>query len=477
MFYIRPTVLIRLRYLLLLLMLSGTACKKNFLDVSDNSYINRQSYVRDIVTMQQYLNGIYLRLSTNADASVLMVYNDLVADNVMPIASFPELVPHYRWEQEVSDEPKTTDASLNTLYIQLYKLIRDCSFVVSDADKYRESDPVKSDHIKGQALAIRAMLHLKLLDHFAQTYVFSTDGSHPGIAYITTDDPTVPVERNSVKAAYELLLKDLKASLLLMDPSANDVRFMNHAAAEGLLARALLNIGNYNEAVYFSRRVTDKYLLLTAQNGYPDSLFRRATLSDNEVLMQLPPSIDAVNTSFIGRYYAMPRFEATPEVAGLLTANANDLRSKWCLQSGGWKVTKYPKGVAKIHTVPEADYYQPIIRCSELYLIAAESYANLNRTDSAIYFLDAIRKRADPQTASTVASGNALVELIRLERRKELAFEGFRMTDLQRWKLGVHRITVYADAPKELPFGSDHAIAPLPLTEVTISKMPQNKGY
>ncbi|WP_315816497.1 RagB/SusD family nutrient uptake outer membrane protein [Paraflavitalea speifideaquila] len=76
---------------------------------------------------------------------------------------------------------------------------------------------------------------------------------------------------------------------------------------------------------------------------------------------------------------------------------------------------------------PSIDYYPPIIRSSEMYLTAAEASAKINDDNTAKFYLNAIRKRADPTIADITATGNALIDSIYKERRKELCFEGFRM--------------------------------------------------
>jgi hypothetical protein len=70
-----------------------------------------------------------------------------------------------------------------------------------------------------------------------------------------------------------------------------------------------------------------------------------------------------------------------------------------------------------------------------------------------------------------------LLDLIYKERRKELAFESLRMYDLQRWKKGVNRIDVMAGSPANLPYPSNKAIAPIPLSDVKLAGLTQNQDY
>lgn len=113
--------------------------------------------------------------------------------------------------------------------------------------------------------------------------------------------------------------------------------------------------------------------------------------------------------------------------------------------------------------------------------------------DPKIYeYLDMIRDRAGmpPVDRSKYATQEKLRELVRRERRVELAFEGHRLMDIRRWKIGeeVMNCSVYgAKMPdsEELFFVEERRfnperdyLWPIPLTEITSNeKMVQNPGY
>ncbi len=76
------------------------------------------------------------------------------------------------------------------------------------------------------------------------------------------------------------------------------------------------------------------------------------------------------------------------------------------------------------------------------------------------------------------ATGEALRDSLYKERRKELAFEGGRMFDLQRWHLPVQRTDVASGTTAtNLPFPSNKAIAPIPIQDVKIEGIKQNIDY
>lgn len=91
-----------------------------------------------------------------------------------------------------------------------------------------------------------------------------------------------------------------------------------------------------------------------------------------------------------------------------------------------------------------ADLYRtglniPLIRYAEVLLTYAEAKIELNQIDQSVYdAIDKVRNRAGmPSLDKTVYnSQDKLREAVRRERRVELALEGLRWYDIQRWKIG-----------------------------------------
>ena len=87
----------------------------------------------------------------------------------------------------------------------------------------------------------------------------------------------------------------------------------------------------------------------------------------------------------------------------------------------------------------------PVLRLSELYLIAAEAAVKLNNNDKAVKYLDAIVSRANPER--TVQGKTVTLDDVLLERRKELFGEGHRFFDALR----NHQTIVRKESTKEFP--------------------------
>lgn len=477
----------------LLLFTGWSGCTKSFLDVGENREVYRQSYVRDLVTMQHFMNGVYIELSWNFEQGYKTAYADLVADNLrQPSATASNLmIPHYSWsqypDQERNSQIGASTQNMNAVWKTGYLIIRSCNFVIEDIGRYENENPALAANIKGQAYAMRAYVHSVLVNIFAQCYKYTTDASHPGIPYITVSDVTVPFTRQTVAEVYTNIIADYNNAIGLLPATTTDIRFLNMSAVKALLARTLLFKEDFTEAKALAVEIAAQHPLMTIAAGYPNDVFKfKPNPAQTEVLFQLSPQTATYGTIFLGYFLrATPiRFVATADIAGLLREQSGDTRRNWVtLATGGiWNVTKYPVGSAPEVTPavnPTETAYSPaIIRSSEIFLTAAEASAKLNDPTTANIYLNAVRQRANTSLGAIAPAGSALLDSIYKERRKELAFEGFRMFDIQRWKQDVNR---GADAlfptAKILPFPSNKAIAPIPEAETVLAGIPQNQGY
>ena len=106
-----------------------------------------------------------------------------------------------------------------------------------------------------------------------------------------------------------------------------------------------------------------------------------------------------------------------------------------------------------------------VIRAAEMYLIRAEANLRLATQVGAMPLDDVntVRARAGAPDLTMVTLSNII-----LERRLELAFEGFRIHDVKRLKQSVG----------SLPFNSPKLVLPIPQRERDVNpNLVQNAGY
>lgn len=134
-------------------------------------------------------------------------------------------------------------------------------------------------------------------------------------------------------------------------------------------------------------------------------------------------------------------------------------------------------------------------RLSEMYLIVAEAAAETNAIDEANSALNTIRRARIYDYQAKNYTGSALVDEIRLERTREFIGEGFRMSDLRRWRLGFKRQADYGSYPEydetagilipsgaslSYPAGDYRFVLPIPKGEMETNPQlagQQNPGY
>lgn len=89
------------------------------------------------------------------------------------------------------------------------------------------------------------------------------------------------------------------------------------------------------------------------------------------------------------------------------------------------------------------NYPMPIIRLAELYLNVAECYAELDKPEEAMPYLNVIRKRAGvPElTVSEIeAAGKTVLDYVRAERFIEFYGEAIRYNDVRRWMIAPEQL-------------------------------------
>jgi len=125
-------------------------------------------------------------------------------------------------------------------------------------------------------------------------------------------------------------------------------------------------------------------------------------------------------------------------------------------------------------------------RIAEMYLIAAEAAANNSDAGDALIALNALHNARCGTTYSEL-SGTALTDTIRSERTRELAFEGYRLDDLERWGLGFTRLapqntnfllTGTSTVNLSIPANDYQFIWAIPSNDMTLNpNLVQNPGW
>ena len=292
-----------------------------------------------------------------------------------------------------------------------------------------ENDRVR---VKGECHFIRASLYFTLVNLYGKAYSKISAATDLGVPlklteYIEHDkDKETQFQRASVAQIYEQIVKDLKASVdyLTQSPQPRPLHRASKEAAQLLLSRVYLYMQDWNNAAAIAAQLLENDTRLHQMNeGDSAKIF----LSENcsEVLfsqgsMNLHNSMTGASGDFAVSEELVELYDRKNDFRRyFFGTNPNSFAYK--LQ---WKydTTAIPH-VSDIYT----------LRISEGYLNLAEAYAMQDNTEGANRYLKTLREKRIKGYVHTNYTGEELINEIRLERRKELCFEGHRWFDLRRY--------------------------------------------
>ena len=304
--------------------------------------------------------------------------------------------------------------------------------------------PMVKQHLLGEAYFMRAFYYFYLVNLY---------GDVPLV--LNTDYTINAVIKRSAKAeVYNQIVKDLQQAQSLLSegflkgdginlyPSGSEERVRpNKWAATALLARVYLFMGQWANAE------TQASSVLTNISRFQLETLGRVFLKNNrEAIWQLQPTRNFSNTqeaeSFIippeGPNGGNPVYLSNELMKDFETG---DLRKDNWIGSVNVNNTvyyypyKYKVKLLSIANAPVTEY-STLIRLAELYLIRAESRAQLNKLSDAISDVDQIRKRAGLGLINDInptLDKESLLNIIVKEKRIEFFSEwGHRWLDLKR---------------------------------------------
>ena len=358
------------------------------------------------------------------------------------------------------------------MYLAMYKCIANANEILAVIDGITDpnlsADEKKS--IKGQVLAVRAMVHFDLLRMFGYHW---DNASAYGIPVVTTVQKAADiVQRSTVAASYTAIIKDLTEANTLLTGTNIEAKYANHLLAKGLLARVYLYQKDYPKAALFANEVINDgtYTLLGADEFASIYTGRLSSESIFEL------SFDAQNqSSFNATTYVRPEalrtevfFLASQRLNTFFEARPTDKRSalvNFTINDAGiepdGRSEKYRGEVTK-------DNPAYILRIAEMYLIAAEAK---KLTGGGLEVLNMLRKNRGMAdlTNVDVPDENSFIKVILDERIAELNFEGHRFFDLAR----------YQKIQEVLGVDNTNSVFPIPKREIlaTNQKVVQNPGF
>ena len=320
---------------------------------------------------------------------------------------------------------------------------------------------------------MRALCYFNISQFFGQPLQVGGPGNL-SVPLVITSETGLELSRATLGAVHDQIEADLLAAI--PDLAAGTRIAASPGAARALLARLYLYQERFPEAAAMANSVINDpfYALATDytfynQRGSTEHVF---TLANN------PDDGQDSGQGFTGLTNPTPNGRGdAPFTDNLLAAFAEepgDLRVQASLIQMGADAQgnvrqftfKYPNFVSN-------DDDAPVIRVTEMYLTRAEANYRAGSTvgDTPVNDINALRNRAGLVDLASVD-----LAIILNERRKELAFEGFRRMDLMRNGMNLRRPGM-PDEGLSIP-GANNTIFPIPSAVRDLSPfVEQNPGF
>ncbi len=398
---------------------------------------------------QKMLNGIYIDLNSDAlYGQTLSVEMIEVMGGAYTIGSDNSVWGNYKDLSSYQYNTEYWRDRLDQTWNKAYALILNCNKILETIDGNKNLFTDGSYYIiKGEALALRAMLHFDMLRLFGPVY--SKDSDKKAIPYYTkqTNSPepilTAQEVMEKITADYEDALNYLandpvKTEGTMMssteDGSSNFLRYralrLNYYAVEALMARAYLYMGNKTEAFKYATDViktadqnifpfVDKNLVIGSPAD-PDRIF------SSEVLFALTnTSRGTIHKNFFDPS-RLPNYVFRMDdsmMSNLVYGGAattggyqDDYRYRAC-----WMATGSNRYFYKYSDMVANGSIQntmiPMVRLGEMFLIAAESQSG--DLKAGVQYVNALRRNRGVASLTTLTP-----DLLKYEYIRELYGEG-----------------------------------------------------
>ncbi len=431
--------------LLGLLLLTCSGCS-DWLDVTPQAQVNADKLFSNPEGFESALYGIYISMTSTESYGQNATYN--LMDVLAQYYTIYTNKNHNMYEASVYNyENGDIKDLVDAMWLQNYNTIANCNILLEHLADKDESYFTAGHYnlLKGEALGIRAYMHFDLLRAFAVNYSKDPDGMaipyaesftkkiHPQlkasvvVEKILTDLNAAREALKSVDPVFDDTFRDQNMNYHYAQPYKDDIFMsyrayrMNYYAVTGLMARVYRYIGDKDNAYKYAKEVID-----AADEGafwFASEYDVSAPLKYRDVVMQ-SELLFALNCSDIQNiYYSIDASNSTylPLLeAGNIYGESSDFRRYLIGEStSSGKTISYK--YAKIDS--EMGGKIPMIRLSEMYLIAAESYYATDE-EVAADFLGTVRLMRGISSEVKADTYEQLIEEIILEARREFVGEG-----------------------------------------------------
>ncbi len=374
----------------------------------------------------------------------------------------------YLWQDEIY---KGVTSVLDWTYS--YRRISYANIVLDGLQKLsvKDAEQPQKNNVLGQALFYRAIALFDLLQLFAPQYDPASASADLGVPILISSDINTKASRASVADCYAQVIADIKQAIELLPLRQAYLSRPCGLAANALLAKIYLQMGNYSQALSYSSMVLEQkndlydFKTITSVNSRQ---FPVITAEPKEVIFYAEASDYAmITTAFMGR------------VDSLLFKSyaSGDLRKDLLYRT-------YTDGRRMFKGTYTGTFSLfGGIGVNEVMLIKAEAAIRTGDVSKGISTINQLLKyrfSSGSFVPYNTEDEQAAMRILIAERRKELPFTGqLRWMDIRR----LNKETGYAITQYRLVNGQDYQIPPndpryvfpIPPDELLYNNLPQTE--
>lgn len=463
-------------FLGIVLCLGVSGCSENLLDLNPetNNVIN--NYFKNEEQIMKGVNAAYATLQYSGQYGIAnYVLGELPSDNTWD--EVPANDSGYYGQLDEFNMTSSNDIIGNS-WKHNYIGIQQCNVILNRVDGVEmEEDDRKV--VKGEMKFLRALMYFNLVRIF---------GDVPLVTQETVNTNDYFGQGRTAKAdVYKQIITDLSDAIDLLPTTANKQGHATQGAAQGLLGKVYLTLGDYNQAKTFLQKVVGKYSLL----NNPADIFDTNNKDNAEIIFAVQFQSDLNSNSEGSNAFMM--FSPSGSVSGAkghnlptkevysLFADNDKRKSAYFRQTEVHIATNKLKKTSSV--IADGGSNAVVLRYADVLLMLAECYAHgseANDLSTANSFLNDIEHRAGI-TEKTFSDKDLLLDEIALERRKELVCEGHRWFDLIRTGKAIETMKAHFENTtgyNGVTLNENNLVQPIPLSQIdTDSSLKQNTGY
>lgn len=517
----------------ILVLITLVGCSKEFLEIVPQNNVSSEVFLVNDADVMMATEGLYDRIQTLESTCWLGLtfVQSIISDDAQSAGPSANDTPEYDALDKF--DWQTNNTKFLGLWSRLFEIVGSSNAIIEKVGANTAATAGMKQMV-GEAQAIRAFAYMELVKMFGGVPLMTTNPTSP--ADYNKPRATVAAIYTQIEADLNaaIVVMPLKSAY----PAAQKYRF-SKGTAQFLLGKALLYEKKYAEsATVLGQLIASNEFSLYpvfVDEFRKMSEFGVESLFETSYVTTLGSTWGSQNGAFDGRTNEVniqmqlegPRtdngfFTIPATYAGTVANNDDGIRGGWGFNLPSKKVgdalQSDPLDKRKFSVVSDADFkarggavqvspvpymYQGylrlkygcrdsetdpspavvaelnygsnirVMRYADALLMAAEAYNKSANDAKALIELNKVRNRAG--LVPTSLGGNALFDLIVIERQKELAFEGSRFYDLVRWGKAVTELG-------SLGFKANHhELFPIPDNEITantaIEPKDQNPGY